>query len=156
MVLAQQNVDLGTLVSRSVELVASEAEDRRIELRASGDAPVVRADPDRIAQVLENLLSNAVKYGASGTTIVIEIDATGPEVDVAVTNEGAGIDPAELPHLFNRFYRVEGGTRVQGVGLGLYIARELIEAHGGRMNAESIPGATTTFRFSLPRATPAT
>jgi PAS domain S-box-containing protein len=156
MVLAQQNVDLGALVSRSVELVASEAEDRRIELRASGEAPVVRADPDRIAQVLENLLSNAVKYGASGTTIVIEIDATGPEIGVAVTNEGAGIDPAELPHLFNRFYRVEGGTRVQGVGLGLYIARELIEAHGGRMTAESIPGATTTFRFSLPRATPAT
>jgi PAS domain S-box-containing protein len=152
MVLTQQNVDLRSIVNRSVELVGPEAPDRRVEVRTRGDAPRANVDPDRIAQVLDNLLSNAVKYGAAGTPIVVDIDVNGTEVGVAVTNEGPGIDPAELPHLFNRFYRVEGGTRVKGVGLGLYIARELIEAHGGRMAAVS-SGGTTTFRFKLPRAT---
>jgi PAS domain S-box-containing protein len=151
MVLAQQSVNLRAIVDRSVELVAPETE-RRFEVRVRGDVPRVIVDPDRIAQVLDNLLSNAVKYGAAGTPIVVEIDATGAELSVSVTNEGAGIDPDELPHLFNRFYRVEGGKRVKGVGLGLYIARELVEAHGGRISAESVPCATTAFRFTLPRA----
>ncbi len=124
MVLAQQNVDLAALVGRSVGLLSLQAADRRFEVRVRGPRPFVSADPDRLVQVLENLVSNAIKYGAPGTPIVIEIDATEAAVGVAVTNEGAGIAPAELPHLFNRFYRVEGGTRVQGVGLGLYIARE--------------------------------
>ena len=153
MVLTEENVDLGSLVGRSVELLAPQAADRRFDVRVYGAAPRVRVDPDRMMQVLDNLLSNAIKYGARGTPIVVEIDATGTDIGVAVTNEGAGIDPVELTHLFNRFYRVEGGTRVKGVGLGLYIARELIEAHGGRMAAESLPGGTTTFRFTLPRAT---
>jgi signal transduction histidine kinase len=151
MVLTHQNVDLGVLVGKSVEVIAPQAEDRRFDVRVSGDTPVVMVDADRIAQVLENLLSNAIKYGAAGTPIVVEIHATEAEVSVAVTNEGPGIEAAELPHLFNRFYRVEGGAPVKGVGLGLYIARELIEAHGGRMTAESCTG-TTTFRFTLPRA----
>ncbi len=151
MVLTQQDVDLKSIVNRSVELAVPEAPDRRVEVRACDDATKVNVDPDRIAQVLDNLLSNAVKYGAPGTPILVEVGISGAEVEVAVTNEGTGIDPAELPHIFNRFYRVEGGTRVKGVGLGLYIARELIEAHGGRMAAES-SRETTTFRFKLPRA----
>ncbi len=151
MVLTHQNVDLGVLVGKSVELIAPQAEDRRFDVRVSGAAPLVMVDADRLAQVLENLLSNGIKYGATGTPIVVEIHATEAEVSVAVSNEGPGIEPAELPHLFNRFYRVEGGAPVKGVGLGLYIARELIEAHGGRMTAESC-GGTTTFRFTLPRA----
>jgi PAS domain S-box-containing protein len=151
MVLTQQNVDLRSIVDRSVELVAAQTEGR-FEVDVRGDTPRVTADPDRIAQVLDNLLSNATKYGAPGTPIHVTVEATGAEVSVAVTNEGAGIDPADLPHLFNRFYRVEGGQRMKGVGLGLYIARELVEAHGGRIAAESVPGATTTFRFTLPRA----
>jgi PAS domain S-box-containing protein len=154
MVLVQESVDLAALVARSVELVAPQAPDRRFEVRVYGDAPFVALDPDRIAQVVENLLSNAVKYGASESPILVEIDTTGPQVSVSVTNEGAGIDPADLPHLFNRFYRVEGGARVKGVGLGLYIARELVEAHGGRIAADSLPGGTTWFRFTLPRAAP--
>jgi PAS domain S-box-containing protein len=151
MVLTQQNVDLRSVVDRSVDLVAA-GTGRPFEVRVHGDPPRVTVDPDRIAQVLDNLLTNAVKYGASGTPIVVTIDVTDAGVGVAVTNEGAGVDPADVPHLFNRFYRVEGGRRVKGVGLGLYIARELVEAHGGRMAAESLPGATTTFRFTLPRA----
>ena len=152
MVLAQENVDLVSLVSRSVDLVAPQACGRAFELRVYGEAPFATVDPDRIAQVLENLLSNAIKYGDCGTPIVVEIDTTGVDVVVSVTNDGPGIDRAELPHLFNRFYRVEGGTRIKGVCLGLYIARELIEAHGGHVAAESTPGEKTTFRFTLPRS----
>jgi len=136
MVLVQENVDLASLVARAVELVAPQATDRRFEVRVYGDAPFVALDPDRISQVVENLLSNAVKYGSSESPILVEIDTTGAQVGVAVTNEGAGIDPAELPHLFNRFYRVEGGARVKGVGLGLYIARELVEAFIGTGDRE--------------------
>jgi PAS domain S-box-containing protein len=154
MVLAQENVDLVSLAGRCVDLVSSQAVDRSFELRVCGDAPFVTLDPDRIAQVLENLLSNAVKYGAVATPILVEIDTTRDDVAVAVTNEGPGIDPVELPHLFNRFYRVEGGARVKGVGLGLYIARELVEAHGGHVAAVSAPGGTTTFRFTIPRGAP--
>ena len=132
MVLTQQNVDLQSLVDRSIDLVAA-GTGRPFEVRVQGEPPRVTVDADRIAQVLDNLLTNAVKYGAAGTPIVVTIDATGPEIGVAVTNEGAGVDPEDVPHLFNRFYRVEGGRRVKGVGLGLYIARELVEAHGGRM-----------------------
>jgi PAS domain S-box-containing protein len=154
MVLAQENVDLVSLVTRTVDLVAPQALDRHFEVRVYGEAPFVAVDPDRITQVVENLLSNALKYGSAGTPVVVDIDTTGVDVAVAVTNEGPGVDPAELPHLFNRFYRVEGGTRVKGVGLGLYIARELIEAHGGHIAAESTPGEKTTFCFTLPRAAP--
>jgi PAS domain S-box-containing protein len=153
LVLTRQTVDLGVLVGKSVEMIAPQAEDRRFDVRVVGDTPLVVVDADRIVQVLENLLSNAIKYGATVTPIVVEIDATGADVCVSVTNEGAGIEPSDLPNLFNRFYRVEGGRRAKGVGLGLYIARELVEAHGGSMTAESLPGGTTTFRFTLPRAT---
>jgi PAS domain S-box-containing protein len=154
MVLAQENVDLVSLVTRTVDLAAAQALDRHFEVRVYGDAPFVAVDPDRIAQVVENLLSNALKYGTAGTPVVVDIDTTGVDVSVAVINEGPGLDPADLPHLFNRFYRVEGGTRVKGVGLGLYIARELIEAHGGHIVAESTPGEKTTFCFTLPRVGP--
>jgi signal transduction histidine kinase len=153
MVLTRQTIDLGVLVGKSVEMIAPQAEDRRFEVRVVGDTPLVVVDADRMVQVLENLLSNAIKYGATASPIVVEIDATSADISVAVTNEGVGIEPAELPNLFNRFYRVEGGRRAHGVGLGLYIARELVEAHGGSMTAESLPGGTTTFRFTLPRAT---
>ncbi len=79
------------------------------------------------------------------------------EIEVAVTNVGAGIPPEALPRLFQRFQRAADGklARVNGVGLGLYITRELVEAHGGRIWAESTPGDTTTFRFTLPIATSA-
>ena len=80
------------------------------------------------------------------------------EVAVAVTNTGAGIPAAELPHLFQRFRRVNDPAHgaIKGIGLGLYIVQQLVEAHGGKIQAESTPGQTTTFRFTLPCSQPAT
>lgn len=146
-------VDLAALIRTSVGMVALEAPDRHFEVRILSAPPTISVDGDRIAQVVENLLSNAVKYGEPETTISIEVETGDKEVMVAITNVGRGIAPEDLPHLFQRFLRTEEAQRgpQKGVGLGLYIVRELIEAHNGRIEAKSTPGQTTTFRLTLPR-----
>ncbi len=144
-------VDLTRLVRTAVERAAPAAGDRAIAVHTRGAIPTVTADPDRVLQVLENLLGNAVKYGAPGTPIVVTVERTAGDVAVAVTDQGAGIAPGDLPRLFHRFER-GGAVRdaVKGAGLGLHIARELVAAHGGHLTAASEPGAETTFRFTLP------
>jgi len=128
----------------------------RIDLVVSGDAVMAWADPNRVAQVLGNLLSNARKHGSPGTPITVGIETKGQVVEVRVTNQGPGIPPDEIPRLFTRFARARraqvAGT--PGLGLGLYIAKGLVEAQGGRIWAESVPGATTTFSFTLPASPP--
>ena len=110
-------------------------------------------DPDRIHQVLGNLISNAAKYGEPGTEITIACIDRDDAVEIVVTNHGPGIPAEELPRLFSRFGRTRGAQagRTPGLGLGLYIARGLVEAHGGRMWVESVPGERTSFHFTLPR-----
>jgi PAS domain S-box-containing protein len=147
-----QRVDVPALIGTVVERVALQAPDRALDVRIRGQVPDVEADPDRIAQVVENLLSNAVKYGEAGTTIVTNVSWEGADVSVAVTNEGRPLTEAELSRIFERFHRTASAKLegIQGVGLGLYIARSLVEAHGGRITAESTPAGVTTFRFTLP------
>jgi signal transduction histidine kinase len=150
--LSRERLDLLQLVRTSVELVAPDSPDRRFEVLAHGDVPLVKADGDRLAQVIDNLLTNAVKYGQPESTIEVEVRAADDAVSVAVTNQGIGIDAEELPHLFHRFARTDKARKsgVKGLGLGLYIVRELIEAHGGKVIASSTPAGSTTFRFTLP------
>jgi signal transduction histidine kinase len=150
--LARERIDVPQLVSGSIESVALEAPDRRFDVRVQDDVPPVKADADRIAQVIDNLLTNAIKYGTPQSTVVVEVGAGAGMVTVAVTNQGVGIGPEELPQLFQRFARTEQARQsgVGGLGLGLYIARQLIEAHGGSIAASSTPGASTTFHFTLP------
>jgi NtrC-family two-component system sensor histidine kinase KinB len=111
-------------------------------------------DRDRLAQVLQNLLTNATKYSPDGGTIVVRVAGDGGEVRVSVADQGPGIAPEALPNLFRRFYRTAEAkiSGAEGLGLGLYISRSLVEAHGGRIWAESIPGQGSTFTFTLPRA----
>ncbi|HXD97108.1 MAG TPA: ATP-binding protein [Candidatus Acidoferrum sp.] len=124
----------------------------RINLVFSSDAVMAWADPNRVTQVLGNLLSNARKHGSPGTPITVGIEARGQVVEVRVANQGSGIPPDEIPRLFTRFARARRtqAEDTPGLGLGLYIAKGLVEAQGGRIWAESIPGATTTFSFTLP------
>jgi PAS domain S-box-containing protein len=152
--LVRQRVDVPTLVGAVVERVALQAPDRAFDVRTPGQVPDVDADPDRIAQVMENLLTNAVKYGKRGTTIVTSVSWEDGDVAVAVTNEGRPLTAEELSRIFERFHRTASAKLegIQGVGLGLYIARSLVEAHGGRITAESTPAGVTTFRFTLPVA----
>ncbi|WP_437719470.1 PAS domain S-box protein [Sorangium sp. So ce448] len=144
-------VDLPALIRATVERTADATRGHRVDVEVLDGIPPLLADPGRLEQVLTNLLSNAAKYGASETPIRIAVERRSGEVLVAVENEGRGIAPDELPRLFARYYRTReakaGGAA--GLGLGLYIVRGLVEAHGGRIWAESAPGKTT-FRFTLP------
>ncbi len=130
--------------------------DREVRLEAQEGLPEVFADAARVEQVLSNLLTNAAKYGERGTAIDVQIEQDDGQVRVSVVNEGAEIDEAQLSRLFTRFYRTpsaEAGPQA-GLGLGLYISKGLVEAHGGRIRAES-RSRRTFFRFTLPPTAPA-
>jgi signal transduction histidine kinase len=152
--LVRRRVDVPALVSATIERIALQAPDRAFDVRLQDQVPDVDADPDRIAQVMENLLTNAVKYGEGGTSITARVSLEDGEVVVAVTNEGRSLATEDLTRIFERFQRAPSAKLqgIQGVGLGLYITRSLVEAHGGRITAESTPSGATTFRFTLPVA----
>ncbi len=126
----------------------------RVEFVTPEQTVVVRADPFRVGQVVTNLLSNAFKYSPPATPVEVWLTVAGPKAIVSVHNMGEGISIADQGRVFERFYRAEGGlTRKSGgVGLGLYIARRLVEAMGGHLTLESEPGRGCTFAFSLPIA----
>ena len=123
----------------------------RVHVRAQPNLPRMFVDPMRIEQVLTNLVSNAIKYGDEQSDIIVDVKQRTGEIEIAVTNHGRGIPPDELPRLFNRFERsrTTRGSGVRGLGLGLYIAKGVIQAHGGQLSVESVPGKTTTFRITL-------
>lgn len=125
---------------------------RPISVCALHPAPVVSVDPVRMQQVFTNLISNALKYGAPGTPVTIECEQTETALVIAISNEGEGLSSEEINGLFQRFGRTEKALRstTKGTGLGLYITKGLVEAHGGRIWVESTPGKTTTFFISLP------
>jgi PAS domain S-box-containing protein len=113
--------------------------------------PVVNADPERIGQVLSNLVGNAIKFTPSGGRITVSANEHDGAVEVAVMDTGNGISAEHLPHIFDRYWQSqESSIRTRGAGLGLPIARGIIEAHGGRMWVESVAGRGATFRFTIP------
>jgi PAS domain S-box-containing protein len=114
--------------------------------------PLLLIDPDRFQQVLGNLISNASKYGYPCTDIIIGVKQIHAVVSISVTNKGKGIPTEELGHLFQRFHRASTvkKEKIKGIGLGLYITKGLVEAHGGRIKVESTPGGKTTFIIELP------
>lgn len=156
--LERQPVDLAKQVHACVKRMAGQAGGRTLRITAPEEVQTL-GDPLRIDQVLTNLISNAVKYGAPQTPIDVEVIRLEDELRVSVSNEGPGIAPEELPQLFRRFHRTPGSHKqAAGIGLGLYICKGLVEAHGGRLWATSTPGRRTTFSFNLPvaeRAEPA-
>jgi PAS domain S-box-containing protein len=150
--LERRSVDLESLVRDVVQRQLALAPSREVVVHAAGPIPKIEVDSLRIEQVLNNLLSNALKYSYSGTPVDIQLQIANDEVQVIVANRGPGITPGDLHKLFDRYYRTSRAraSMVGGQGLGLYIAKGLIEAHGGRIWAESIPGEITTFQFGLP------
>lgn len=110
----------------------------------------VRADRDKIGQVLHNLLSNAIKYSGSGTDIHVTCEADTDNVIVAVADQGMGISKENITNVFNRYFRVENNDTISGFGIGLYLCAEIIKRHGGKIWAESETGKGSTFYFSLP------
>ncbi len=148
LVLRRQMIDLAKIAQTVVDKVAMEYDDLDVALSFAENFPAVYADPDKIEQVLTNLVENACKY-ATPIGLRVDGDANGRDVAVSVTDRGEGIPADDLPKVFTKFFRRSEG-RPTGSGLGLWISRGLVEAHGGRLVASSIPGEGTTFRFTLP------
>ena len=146
-----ETLDLRSFTAAVVSRASAATTGHPIRTVLPESLPKVAADPARIEQVLTNLLSNAAKYSAPESEILLEVFARELEVEVAVTNVGEGLAPEHAANVFTRFYRMEAHrSRVPGLGLGLYIAKGLVEAHGGRMWVDSEPGKSTTFAFTLP------
>jgi signal transduction histidine kinase len=145
-----------TLVSGALEMLAPIADGKSIRVRAHvrSTLPLVFADGGRIVQALSNLIGNAVKFTESGGRVAVRAESRRHEVVFSVTDTGPGIEADELEHIFDRFWqarRHRGSDR--GLGLGLAIVKGIVQAHGGRVWAESEPGLGTTIRFTLPVAT---
>ena len=147
--------DLRAAVESAVEQSASAARKRGIALSLNLPAsPVrIRHDPQRIGQVVANLVSNAVKFTGHGGTVSVDVAGTADGARVDVVDTGVGIEAAELPHIFERFYRGSRANeaRGSGSGLGLAIARSIVEMHGGGIEVESRVGAGSRFSVTLPR-----
>ena len=153
--LAPKLVPLDSLLTLAIESITPTAEARGVGITASlGSTPVyVWADHARLQQVFWNLLANAVKFTSTGGRVEVGMQMEGPEARISVTDSGAGISPAFLPHVFERFRQADGSSTREhgGLGLGLSIVRHLVELHGGRMNAESAGvGLGSTFTVYLP------
>jgi signal transduction histidine kinase len=154
--LHREPVELGPLVAQVISEIEVARADRHVELdeRVPEGVPPVMADRERVHQVLFNLLDNAVRFTPAGGLVTVTASPHNGSVDVAVADTGPGIAAEHLPRLFERFYRVdEARSRNDGgTGIGLAIARSVVEAHGGRIWAESRPGGGSTFTFELPVA----
>ncbi|MHB0939073.1 MAG: PAS domain-containing sensor histidine kinase [Armatimonadota bacterium] len=143
-------VDLQAFLQDLLQRSRAVLEVNRIILDFPSNLPPVLADSNRLERIFLNLLSNALKYSSPGTPVDVKARQTDGEVEVSVRDVGIGIAPEDLPHLFERFYRGKGEHKTEGLGLGLFITRMLVEAHGGRIRAESEPGQGSAFIFTLP------
>jgi signal transduction histidine kinase len=151
-----QPVSVGDVAQAIVEVLSPHASTRDISLvvHVPDDLPMAQADPHRVRQVLRNLLNNALDFTPQGGQVTVTAQPDGQWLSIQVSDTGPGIAPEHLPYVFERFYRADPSrTRATGgAGLGLAIAKQLVEAHGGRMWVESTPGAGATFGFTLPLA----
>ena len=146
----------------SLESVVAEIESRfdvspdherlKLETNVPDGIPLVMGEADKLNQVLANLVENAVKVTGDGGLISISANATDRWVEVKVSDNGIGIAREHLPHVFERFYKVDRSRRDGGTGLGLAIAKHLVQAHGGDIKVESVEGEGSAFSFTLPRA----
>ncbi len=147
--LRRRIVTLSSVVEPLTRRFAVEHPDRRLDVDVPEDLPDVVVDPDRVAQVLVNLLDNAVKHGQGAVRVFARVE--GDQLRCVVGDEGGKIPAAELARLFSKYYRIPD-VRTSGLGLGLYISRGIVTAHGGRMWARSTPQTGTQFVFTLPLA----
>ncbi|QRK05704.1 GAF domain-containing protein [Archangium violaceum] len=146
--------ELESLLEECLEIFNPLAEQKRISISQKVSQPemLVRADRDRIFQVLSNLIGNAIKFTPEGGSIQLTIEPEGKAARFAVRDTGPGIPKEQLPNLFNRYWQAKKRAR-EGTGLGLYIAKGIVEAHGGQLWVESQVGSGSTFFFTLPVVT---
>jgi len=159
-IVAPRPIEVRDLLDRAVAACRPQLRDSGfvIEQRIDPDLPMVLADAPEISRALQNLIHNAIKYGGDQRWIGIQAQAEssvrGGEVSIAVRDSGLGIPPADLPHIFEPFYRAHEvvAAQIHGSGLGLSVVRQIIEAHGGRITVQSQPGKGSSFTLYLPYA----
>jgi two-component system phosphate regulon sensor histidine kinase PhoR len=152
-----ERVDLGPLLEEAVKAQSAQAEAKRIAIALTAPPAAVLGVRPRLSQVLGNLVGNAVKYSREGGRVEVTVKPAGPAggpVRVEVSDDGIGIPARDLPHVFDKFYRVRNASTagIAGTGLGLAITRSIVEAHGGRIGVDSTEGAGSTFWVDLPAA----
>ncbi len=142
--------DLGRLVHKIVERFGLAEERARIRIEVAAELAPIPLDADRAEQAIVNLIANACKYSPPGSPVLVRVERGEHEAIIAVVDQGQGIPAANIPFLFQRFYRARAGDKIEGLGLGLYITRLIVEAHGGRIWVESEEGKGSRFAFTLP------
>jgi len=149
----KQPLSMQTLIHELLQGLQTIADGKNITLNEDicPTLPEVEGDENRLKQVILNLLSNAIKFSNNGGSITVRGKIGDDNVLIEVTDQGIGIPQEAVPHLFERFYQVEDGMARGGLGLGLYITGQIVEAHGGRIWVESKPGQGSTFSFTIPR-----
>jgi signal transduction histidine kinase len=154
LIIELQPIRLSYLAREIIEEMQRRTEKHQLVVDFPPNFPIIDADPHRIKQVLRNILDNALKYSPEGGLVVVRGEVRPTDVVVSIADEGVGISPEDLIPLFEKYFRVKSptGYYVPGTGLGLPVARAFVEAHGGRIWAESKVGQGTTLFFSLPRA----
>jgi two-component system phosphate regulon sensor histidine kinase PhoR len=150
--LKKEPVDLNQLVEEVVAQLDPQAERQKLSIvrRPAADLPAIPADKGRVRQVIANLVHNAIKFTPTGGEITITTGALEKSVAVGITDTGIGIPKEELPRVFERFYKRDKARTGEGTGMGLAIAKHVVEAHGGSIRVESEEGKGSTFSFSLP------
>lgn len=146
--LQRQMIDLPEIIARVVERFAVAEDDTRVVIALPDPMPRLYADPDKIDQVVTNLVENALKYSDGPVDVAGEVRPR--DVEITVTDVGPGIGPEHLEAIFTKFFR-RSGERRSGTGLGLYIAKGIVQAHAGRLWATSVVGEGSSFHFTLPR-----
>jgi signal transduction histidine kinase len=147
-------VELRVLVEQAVEEARPRAERAGVVLEVNaGDASVL-GEPDRLAQLLDNLVSNAIKFTPAGGRVVVGLESQEGQIRLEVSDTGIGVPPEDRERLFERFFRSQSALEreIQGTGLGLYISKAIVEAHGGRIGVSNVAGGGTVFVVELPGA----
>lgn len=155
--LQRRPTNLAALAEEVVLQLIEKADERQITLNVNADPQLARPPIDRDAwkQVLLNLIDNGIKYGPDGGAVSVILRQQGDVVSIAVADDGPGIAPDDIPHLFTEMFRAEAQRHVSGTGLGLAIVKRIIEQHGGQITCSSELGRGTTFHISLPLVSPA-
>ncbi|MBN1874976.1 MAG: GAF domain-containing protein [Anaerolineae bacterium] len=151
--MAHEPLKIAEVITLAADVIRPSAKDkaRNLEVEVSENLPITLGDTQRIHQVLLNLLSNAIKYSDPGDTVTVAAATDGDNITVAVTDTGPGIPSDQIPKLFQKFSRLPGSERkATGTGLGLVVARQIVEAHQGHIGVRSEVGKGSTFYFSLP------